>query len=651
MNHPICIFAGTTEGRELTELLTAAGVPVHACVATEYGETLLTEGENLTVSAKRLTQDDMETLFTQQHFSWVVDATHPYAPIVTDNIRGACTAAGTPYLRLLRRQDAIPEDCIFVEHTAAAVEALKTLPGKILLTTGSKELSAYAALPDFAQRVYARVLPVESSIAACRGVGLPAAHILAMQGPFSLELNVAMLHSVGAEILVTKESGDKGGFAEKVEAARRAGVKLLVIGRPPQVEGKSFDQVVQLLLPQPPHISVVGIGPGDRENRTLKADAAIREADCLIGAKRMLEAVAQPGQVLCEAISPEKILEAIRTHAHCRRIAVVMAGDVGFYSGTKKLLPLLTDYPVEVCPGLSSLVMLCARLGTGYEDVLPVSLHGRQANIAAIVSRNPRVFALVGGENGIGRLCAHLTEFGFGQAKVSVGERLGYADERITVGTAEELSEQTFHSLSVCLIEHPVTDVVTPGMPDAAFQRGSHADGSVVPMTKREIRVASLAALAMTGEAICWDIGAGTGSVSIEMARLAPGGHVYAVEKKPGALSLLEENRLKFGADNMTVVSGSAPEACTELPAPDRVFIGGSSGNIRSIIELALSKNPHARIVATAIALETVAELTSLAKEFPHSEITVLTAANARKAGAYTLMQGQNPVYIFAMQA
>lgn len=650
----ICIFAGTSEGRELTQLLTGQGVPVYACVATEYGETLLSEGENLTVSARRLTEEDMANLFTERKFDCVVDATHPYAPIVTENIRAACQATGTEYLRLLRDRGGIPAGCLFVPDTQAAVEALKSIPGNILLTTGSKELAAYAALPDYAQRVYARVLPVESSIAACRDTGLPAAHILAMQGPFSLEMNVALLHAVNAAVLVTKEAGSKGGFLEKAEAAAKVGASLLVIGRPAQVEGLPFGEVVALLSKKynfsiPREVKIVGIGPGNRENRTIQAEKAISDADCLIGARRMLDAVALPGQLCCEAIAPEKIVEAIHAHPECRRFTVVMAGDVGFFSGTKKLLPMLGDCKTELVPGVSSLVTLCARLGVSYEDAVTVSLHGRSGNLAAVVAREPKVFALVGGENGMGRLCAHLTEFGLGQVTVSVGEQLGYPEEKITVGTAEELAGMTFHSLSVALITHDADAVMTHGMPDEAFQRGSHADGSVVPMTKSEIRSAALSHLRLKKDSVCWDIGAGTGSVAIEMAMQSYLGQVYAVEKKEAALELLEENRHRLRADNVTVIPGSAPEACQALPAPTHVFIGGSSGSIRSILALAREKNPQVRIVATAIAMETVAELTQCCNEMGGS-ITTLTAAHSHKAGPYTLLQGQNPVFLFTFQ-
>lgn len=219
--YKLCVFAGTADGRQLVERL-AGQAEILACAATEYGGELLEEIPGVEVSAQRLDENQMEELFRQRQFDCVIDATHPYAPIVTENIRSACEKTDTSYLRLLR-DGGLPEGCLFADSTAQAVEMLKTLPGNILLTTGSKELAAYAALPDYAQRVYARVLPVEASVAACRETGLPAAHIYAVQGPFPEEPDVAMLHACNAQILVTKQTGSKGGFFEKVSAAQRRG--------------------------------------------------------------------------------------------------------------------------------------------------------------------------------------------------------------------------------------------------------------------------------------------------------------------------------------------------------------------------------------------------------------------------------------------
>lgn len=647
----ICVFAGTTEGRELVEFLSTQPLSVTACVATEYGEACLSAAKNLTISAKRMTAAEMEEMLREKNFTLVVDATHPYASEVTENIAAACAATDTRYLRLLRDSAAAKGKAVFVKDIAEAVAYLNGTEGNILLTTGSKELWKFTAIDEFESRVFARVLPMEESLQLCRAAGVKPAHILAMQGPFSREMNAAMLKSVEAAYLVTKDSGAAGGFEEKLSAAQEVGVIPVIIGRPPQREGLSLGETVALLqrelgLQPKAKVSVVGIGPGSREAMTAEVRRAIAEADCIIGASRMVAAVAEKGQVTYDAIAPEDIAEFIAAHGEYRRFTVVMSGDVGFFSGTKKLLPLLESCDVEVLPGLSSLVYLCAKLGTSYEDVVPVSLHGRGGSIVPHVRRNKRVFALVGGENGVGRLCEELYAAGLGHVKVSVGEHLSYHDERITIDTAAQLQEQQFQSLSVALIENDAPDaVVTHGLPDEAFLRAES-----VPMTKSEVRAVCLSKLGLTETALCWDIGAGTGSVAIEMALQARKGCVYAIERKGEAVALLRENREKFSADNLTVVEGLAPDACEDLPAPSHAFIGGSAGNMKDIIARLLKKNPNVRIVATAIALETVAELTECAKGFAEAEVVCLNVARSRRVGTYHLMQGQNPIYIFTLQ-
>ena len=651
--YKLCVFAGTTEGRELVEFLAQQDVRVTACVATEYGETLLTPSENLAISAGRMDSSEMAELFRREQFALVIDATHPYASVVTENIAEACTAAGVEYLRLLRTGAEMPEDAVFVQTIEEAVDYLNSTEGKILLTTGSKELHKFTPLQDFAERVYARVLPMEESLHLCQNAGVKCAHILAMQGPFTKELNTAMLRSTGAKYMVTKDSGATGGFDEKITAAREAGAKLVVIGRPPQRAGLTFTETVERLCGQygftvRPQVTVVGIGPGSREAMTGEVRNAIAHADCIIGAKRMAEAVAESGQAVFHAIAPDAIAEIIRRERGYRRFVVAMSGDTGFFSGTKKLLPLLTDCDVRVLPGLSSMSYLCAKLGTSYEDVVPVSIHGREGTILPLVRKKRRIFTLVGGENGMGKLCAELAAEGLGHVKVSVGEQLSYPDERITVGLAEELKEQCFHSLSAALIENDRADtVVTHGLPDEAFERTES-----VPMTKSEIRAVCLSKLALKADSVCWDVGAGTGSVAIEMALQAVRGQVHAIERKDIAVELMCQNCRKLGANNVNVIAGLAPEACAGLPAPTHAFIGGSSGNMKEIVKLLLEKNPNVRIVATAITLESIGELTECMKVFgfDKTEVVSMSVARNKKAGPYNLMTGQNPIYIFTMQ-
>ena len=648
----LCVFAGTTEGRRLVSFLAGQPVAVTVCVATEYGEALLPQGENLTLSARRMDRAEMAALFSAEAFDLVIDATHPYAQAVTENLRAACRETGTEYLRLLRQKGGGGEGLYFSD-IPAAVNYLGETEGPILLTTGSKDLAKFAAIPDFSQRVYARVLPMESSLAACREAGLAPAHILAMQGPFSQEMNAATLRMIGARFLVTKEAGPAGGFGEKAAAARDAGAALVVIGRPPQGEGLSLEAVLDRLterfgLVRRPSVKIVGIGPGGPDGVTLEVHRALREAECLIGAKRML-ALAAPGQEVHTAIAPEAIRDVIAGHREFSRFAVVMSGDSGFFSGTKKLLPLLDGCRVEVLPGVSSLSALCARLGTSYEDVHPVSLHGRDTDILPHVFRHRRVFALVGGEDGVSRLCERLTQGGFGGAKVTVGQNLGYPEEAVLSAQAKDWVGRPFASLSAVLIEHSRSWRLPAGLPDEAFLRGG-AEGNVVPMTKSEVRAVCLSKLALPEDAVCYDIGAGTGSVSVEMALQVPGGRVYAIEQREDAAALLEENRKRFFLDNLTVVSGKAPAALAPLPPPTHVFIGGAGSELPAILEALRAKNPAVKIVATAIAIESVGRLSEAMAGWAKSEVVSLTVARGRKAGPYHLMTGQNPIYIFTLE-
>ena len=651
----ICIFGGTTEGRKLAEFLSGQPCDVTVCVATDYGQTLLPEAEHVSVSARRLPVGEIVSLLTEHRFDLVIDATHPYAQSITKSIARACRETETLRWRLLRGASGVSPEHTYVETVSDAAAFLAGTEGNILLTTGSKELAKFSQLPGFSERVWARVLPLQSSLDACAQAGLPASHIFAMQGPFSEAMNTAMLRSIGAQYLVTKDGGAPGGFEEKEAAAKSAGAHLVVIGRPPEEEGLSLSKTISALCTRfgfapKPEVFIAGIGPGSEALQTQEVRAAIERADCLIGARRMLDAVARPQQLIIDAIAPEAIASHIAQHPECGVFCVVMSGDTGFYSGTKKLLPLLKTCRVQVLPGLSSMSYLCARVGVSYEDAVPVSLHGRDFDIAREVRRRRKVFTLVGGDGGMQALCERLTQAGLGHVRLSVGERLSYPDEAITRGTAQELRSHTFDKLSAALIENDTpNEIVTPGLPDEAFLRNLEP-GKLVPMTKSEVRSVCLSKLQLTPNAVCWDVGAGTGSVSIEMARLCADGTVYAIEKNERALALLEKNRESFSASNMKIIPGLAPEACRDLPSPTHAFLGGTSGSVRDILALLLEKNPHVRIVATAVTLESVSALSSCMADFEIAECVSVQVSKAAQLGQYHLMQAQNPVYIFTLQ-
>ena len=715
--YKVLLFGGTVEGRTVAEYLNENKIPAMVCVATEYGESLLPQGEYLELSHDRLDEKQMEEKMLQMEDGLVIDATHPYAQVVTENIEAACERTGTAYLRVVRQESQRLEEeetITYVKSIREAVEYLEGTSGNILVTTGSKELASYTSLTDYQERIYARVLSLVEVVSSCASLGIEGKHLLCMQGPFSKEMNVALIHQFDIAWMVSKESGRAGGFLEKYQAAKETGCKMIVIGRPKEEHGVELEECIgylkrrfvseenvtndakngitdtnadniesvenpetesgkiqgtveqesvtqetltretkeaaeDILLGQ--KVSLVGIGMGTPDTLTQEGKQALESADLLIGARRMVEHIKRPGQEVWTGYKPEEICAYIAAHPEHKNVAIALSGDVGFYSGAKKLLETLhRELPMvqkKVYCGISSMIYFCAKLETPWEDVHPVSLHGRECNLPGLLRIYGKIFAIVGTTDGIAKLCQKLQSYGMGDVRVEVGERLSYPEEKITRGYAWQLTELETDSLSVVLFTREGKEtVVTHGIPDEAFIRGK------VPMTKEEVRSISLSKLQLTRNSVIYDVGAGTGSVSVEMAMQAVEGQVYAIEKKPEAVELLYKNKEKFAADNLTIIEGLAPEACVDLPVPTHAFIGGSSGNMKEILELLLSKNPKIRVVINCIALESVGEAMNCLKELPLEQVDIaqVQVAKGKKAGSYHLMMGQNPVYVISCQ-
>lgn len=647
MSDKICIFAGTTEGRTLASLLDKVA-DVTVCVATEYGQVLLDGIDGITVHSGRMSSDEMRELFNKNHFDRIIDATHPYAQVVTENIAAAASEAGIQLMRILREKEGYITGAVYVSSVKEAKEYLSNCEGNILITTGAKELSDYFGLDM--SRLWARVLPVASSLEACEKAGIPVSHIIAAQGPFTREVNAAQIKMIGARYIVTKASGSTGGFEEKIKAASECNAVPVIIGQPPQISGFSFDEAVSELSKtyklSGRKITLIGIGPGDRRMLTLEAEKALDECDAVIGASSVVQTL-DTRKSCYDEYDPAKVRELLDAHPSIRNAAIVFRGDTGFFSGATKMIKEFENEDVTVIPGISSLSALSARLGVNWDDAVWVSLHGRDGNFVNAVSKNRKVFLLTDRDNAPSEVCKKLKEYGLGDLVCTVGERLSYPDEKITEGSASELSEKEFNLLSVMFIENPkALEAFRFGIDDSVFLRGD------VPMTKAEVRAISVAKLALNADSVVWDIGAGTGSVSVECALAAYKGQVFAVEKEPDAIELINQNKLKFRADNISIVPGIAPDVLNDLPAPTHAFIGGSAGNLRSILIVLLDKNPGVRVVMNTVTLESQAEAFACAKElgFDIFEAVSVNISRTKKAGSYNLMAAQNPVTVFVMQ-
>ena len=529
----IWIFGGTTEGRLLAEYCSREKIEAWVSVASEYGEELLQEelmesgnagnpdsnhntkesGEcadketcfakkslkNVQASSAvkvlrgRMDRYQMEEFIRNQGIHLVIDATHPHARLVSEEIREACGRTDVRLERCLRAEGEQNKsrDWVEVDSIQEAVSFLSSVSGVIFATTGSKELEALCQIPDYQKRVYARVLPTSNVLKKCEKLGITGSHLIAMQGPFSTEMNTLFLRQTKAEWLLTKDSGRAGGFQEKLEAARENGTRVVVIRRPEEngisleeamevlkkaAEGKVGEVVAAQKLPcdtQKTHLILAGIGMGQPSQMTGEVLRAIRESDALIGAGRMLESAerALQNDAKCyKAYLPDDVIQIVSEHPEWKQAVILYSGDTGFFSGASRMAERLREagYPFTVYPGTSCVSYLAARLGTHWEDAAIYSAHGRELSGDRVMKRlcDPeepakRAFILMGGKNGAGQFCERLTQAGYGNVQVTVGENLSYPEEQIRSGTAEEMRKLEFADLSLMLLE--VTDEIKRG--------------------------------------------------------------------------------------------------------------------------------------------------------------------------------------------
>lgn len=376
---------------------------------------------------------------------------------------------------------------------------------------------------------------------------------------------------------------------------------------------------------------------------TAEVKSAIENADILIGAERMLDPFKTLGKKMFSEYRAEEILRITEENPEAE-ICVLMSGDSGFFSGTERLLALLRESgkSAEVLAGVSSLSYFAAKIGKPWQNMKIVNLHGNNANIARAAARNRYCFFLLGGENTPAAVCRRLCEYGLGEVDVFVGCDLAYPNERIVSGKAKEYCETEFSGLCVMVTENGSPEQgARIGISDEEFTRGD------VPMTKSEVRSVVISKLQIPEKGVCWDLGCGTGSVSVEMALACCDGNVYSVDKSEEAVSLTKANALKFRCDNIHAVSGNIPEALAELPAPDSVFIGGASGKVGAVLDEVYARNPEAVIVVTAVSLETLNEAVSeFDKRGVSAQIVQLAVTRTKRLGSHTMLSAENPIFV-----
>lgn len=676
----ILIYGGTTEGKRIAKKLSVAGIPCTVCVATEYGELVMPQLPKVEIRRGRLTPEEMKSIVMTGEYVAVVDATHPFAVEVTRNIKESLKDTNIPYYRLKREllnpdktQGEDERNVIYFETHEQCKDALEKISGNILLTTGSKELAVYASSEELKKRLYVRVLPSEESLKICKDNVIEGRQVIAMQGPFGVELNIAILKQFEISCMVTKESGVAGGFPEKWQAAKEIGIPLYVIGCPKE-EGKSLEELCRELghlvgsdilgkeEATDLSITLLGIGTGAKGQLTVEALKAIQEANYVYGAKRILQSIrSEAAWAQMEDLYLAKdIIPRLKDMRGENKIVIAFSGDAGFYSGCKKMHDALQgekeyrdgNWKLRILPGISSVSYLAASTGYSWEDANILSVHGANGDysrrVLDSVSHTEKSFVIVSGSSDVREIARQInnSKLDVSNVKMWVGYNLSYESEAIKCMSVEEGLSVTEEGLYALLIINgkPKKRTLTYGWKEAEFIRAN------IPMTKEEIRQISISKLQLREDSIVYDIGCGTGSVAVEIGALSPTIKVFGIEKKPEAASLIRENIRKHGTSNVCVVNGTAPGIMEELVdyIPTHAFLGGTSGNLEEILIKLYQLNHSMRVVVNAISLETIAQITDIIPRLKvkNLDIVSISVSRAKEAGKYHLMQGENPVYI-----
>ena len=387
-------------------------------------------------------------------------------------------------------------------------------------------------------------------------------------------------------------------------------------------------------------INIIGMGMSEK-TLTHEALELIHHADILIGAKRLINEFSKLNKPSFNAYLSDDILKIIE-ETDANKIAILVSGDVGFYSAAEKLTDTLSEYEPNLITGISSVSYFFAKCSLPWKDANLISCHGLDTNIVSSVRRNEYTFALTG--KNIPELQKELVKYGFGDLKVWVGEDLGSDEESIQTCNVSDLGGKEFSSLTVLIIQNPNFDSrIRTGIDDDEFIRGK------VPMTKAEVRAVCLSKLAIKHDDIAYDIGCGTGSVTVEMAFTAYDGKVYAFDKNEDAIALLNQNCEKFHLDNVEAICGLAPDCLKDLPVPDVAFIGGSSGNMDEIVSYLYGLKNDMRFVITAVTLENaMAGLESLKNVGIDGDIVQVAVSKGRQIADLHMLIAQNPIFIIS---
>lgn len=445
----IFIFSGTTEGRELSEYLSLVEINHVVFVATEYGRIVMKNSPYTSIVEGRLDEDDLVKLFSKEEPDYVFDATHPYAQVVSENIKRALGSLGMDdvYVRISRDITSATETTSYVglkvvNSVSASIAYLKETSGNILLTTGVKTLNEYMKVSELKDRIISRILPSVESLNIALDTKIAPKRIIAMEGPFSTSLNEALIKEYDIKVMVTKNSGRAGGFDEKLKACQNMGIELVSIELSDKEEGISLSKAKEMFAPKArKKLTIAGVGPGNRENMTLEVYEAIKNADLLIGAGRMIKLAKEinPNAGTEITYDAEAIKNVVMSTNSLRNVYIV-SGDTGFYSGASGVVKALSnEVMVDILPGISSISYLAAKTHIPYSSMQLLSFHGKEIDELQLMKKES-FYALTSGAQSVNTLVSRVFEID-SNARIYIGFNLGYADERIEEFSLDNYSE------------------------------------------------------------------------------------------------------------------------------------------------------------------------------------------------------------------
>lgn len=392
-------------------------------------------------------------------------------------------------------------------------------------------------------------------------------------------------------------------------------------------------------------LSIIGGGGGVSEYILSIGENEIKSADRVIASERFIKNFNvknfQPMGNLYE------LADKLPSMLEKEKIAVVVSGDPLMYSFCNIIIKKYPDMDIKIIPGVSSLQILGCLFGITMENSVILSIHGRacsKGKIAYTVSQNSEVFFLCSKDSGVKKIAQALDEYNVRNCEIFIGENLTYENQKLTRGKPEDFLEYENNSLCCVIIRNPYPVKYFPPalLPDTAFLRNSS------PMTKEEIRAVIISKLRLRPDSIVWDIGAGTGSISVECARFCPFGSVYAVEYKNTALEILKKNKEYFSLENLEIYEGRAKMVMDCLPSPDCIFIGGSGKEFNDILDKIKKSDKNIRFVMSAVTLETQGEAYSLLKDMPDFNVIQVSVSRAKQIGDYNILNSNHPVVIYS---